>query len=234
MKLTKEPGEVVVIAHRGGSQLFQENTMTAFRKVQELGVDAIELDIHSTKDGKLIVIHDPDLNRMAGIDRKVADMTFEEISHVELPGGERIPDFESVLKEVKIPLVVELKAPEVVMALITIFRKNPEYIKRCVVISFYHEILKVMKNEFPELITGALLAGYPMDPVSVTKSCGADTISLYFEGLNKDYVDKCHEGGIMVSVWTPNTEEEIAGAISAGVDSIASDRPDLVLKALRR
>lgn len=234
MQLSKDSGEVVVIAHRGGSLLFTENTMDAFRKVQELGVDAIELDIHSTSDGKLIVIHDPDLKRIAGIDRKVSEMTYEEVSKVKLPGGESIPDFESVLKEVNIPLVVELKTPEVVMALITIFRQNPEYVEKCVLISFFHEILKVLKDEFPQLVTGALLAGYPIDPVAVTKACGADTLSLYFEGLTKDYVDKCHEGGILVSVWTPNTEEEITGALDVGVDSIASDRPDLVLQAAKK
>lgn len=234
MKLSNESGEPVVIAHRGGSQLFAENTMTAFRKVQELGVDAIEIDIHSTKDGKLVVIHDPDLNRVAGVDKKVSEMTMKEISSVKLISGERVPEFETVIREIKVPLVVELKSPEVVMALITIFRQNPEYLDRCVVISFYHEILKVMKDEFPTLVTGALLAGYPMDPVGVTKECGASTLSLYFEGITREYVDKCHSGGILVSVWTPNTEEEIAAALSAGVDSIASDRPDLVLKAIGR
>ncbi len=234
MRLAKESGEMVVIAHRGGSQLFLENTMTAFRKVQELGVDAIELDIHASKDGKLIVIHDPNIKRISGIDRYVADMTFEEISKVELEGGERIPDFETVLREIEIPLVVELKAADVVMALISIFREHPEYIERCVVISFLHEILKVMKEEFPQLVTGALLAGFPVDPVAVAKSCGADTLSLYFEGITKEYVDRCHEGGILVSVWTPNTEKEIADSIAAGVDSIGSDRPDLVLEAIKK
>lgn len=234
MNINQQSGEIMVIAHRGGSQLFLENTMTAFRKVQELGVDAIEIDIHATSDGKLIVIHDPDLNRIAGIDRFVSDMTYDEVSRVELPGGERIPDFESVIREVKIPLVIELKTPDVITALITIFRENPDYVERCVVISFFHEILGVLKTEFPNLVTGALLAGFPSDPVSVAKSCNADTLSFYFEGLTKDYVDKCHSGGILVSVWTPNSEKEIAGAIAAGVDSIASDRPDLVLKALNR
>lgn len=234
MKFTKESGEVVVIAHRGGSELFLENTMTAFRKVQGLGVDAIEIDIHSTRDGRLVVIHDPDLKRLAGIDRFVSDMTYDEISKVELQGGEKIPDFESVMMEVKIPLVIELKSPAVISALTGIFKKRPEYIERCVVISFFHGILKILKAEFPQLITGALLAGFPVDPVSVVKSCGADTLSLYHEGLTKDYVDLCHNGGVLVSVWTPNTEKEIDSVIAAGVDSIASDRPDLVLKALKQ
>ncbi|EQD26758.1 glycerophosphodiester phosphodiesterase, partial [mine drainage metagenome] len=83
-------------------------------------------------------------------------------------------------------------------------------------------------------LTGALIAGFPVDPVSVAKSCGSDTLSLYFEGVNKEYVELCHKGGIKVSVWTPNSEEEILDSVNAGVDSIASDKPDTVMKLLKR
>lgn len=234
MKSVSESGKMVVIAHRGGSKLFLENTMTAFRKVQEIGVDAIEVDVHATVDGRLIVTHDPDLNRIAGIDRMVSEMTYDEVSKVELPGGERIPDLETVLREIKVPLVIELKSPDTLKALIRIFSGNPDYVNRCVVISFFHELLRILKAEIPDLVTGALLVGFPADPAGVAKSCGSNVLSFHFEGLVKDYVDKCHKEGVQVSVWTPNTEEEIAASIAAGVDSIASDRPDLVLKALGR
>lgn len=234
MVAEKYNNKTIVIAHRGGSQLFLENTLTAFRKVQELGVDAIEIDVHTTKDGAPVVIHDPDLKRIAGVDRFVSDMTLEEIRKVELPGGEHIPELLEVLEEVRIPLVVELKSPSTIKALKDIFMQNSEYISRCVVISFFHDILKSLKAEFPELVTGALLVGFPFDPASVAKSCGSTTLSFHFEGLTKEYVDKCHNAGLQVSVWTPNTEAEIAGALAAGVDSLASDRPDLVLKALGR
>lgn len=234
MNSTEDNGKTVVIAHRGGSQLFLENTLTAFRKVQELGVDAIEIDVHATKDGGLVVIHDPDLNRIAGVDRYVSDMTLDEIRKVELPSGEHIPELDEVLREVHIPLVIELKSPDTIKALIAIFKENDEFISRCVVISFFHDILKLLKEQFPDLETGALLVGFPSDPLTVAKSCGSGVLSFHFEGLTRDYVDRCHRSGLKVSVWTPNTEEEIAAALSAGVDSIASDRPDLVLKALKR
>lgn len=234
MVSTNTNGKTVVIAHRGGSQLFLENTLTAFKKVQELGVDAIEIDVHPTKDGKLVVIHDPDLNRIAGIDKFVSDMTFEEISNVELPGGEHIPELQEVLDIVHIPLVIELKSPETLKALTEIFRKNSGSVSRCVVISFFHDTLKMLKDQFPTLETGALLVGFPSDPLTVARSCGSSVLSFHFEGLTRDYVERCHRDGLKVSVWTPNTEEEIAAVLATGVDSIASDRPDLVLKALKR
>ncbi|MCL5789897.1 MAG: hypothetical protein M1290_05485 [Candidatus Thermoplasmatota archaeon] len=225
---------ILVIAHRGGGELFTENTITAFKKAEELGVDAIECDIHLTKDDHIVISHDPDLKRMAGIDRRISEMSFDEISKVSLKGGERIPSIESVFEEVDIPLIVELKSLEMVGRVIRLLEERPDYLKKAVFISFYHKAMLIIKEKFENATTGALLAGFPVDPVSVVKSCKSDTLSIYYEGLSKDYVEMCHRGGIMVSVWTPNSESDIDAVIAAGVDSIASDRPDLVLRALGR
>ncbi len=82
--------EIVVIAHRGGGELFKENTISAFTGVERLGVDAVECDVQVTKDGNLAVMHDPDLMRTAGIDRKIEDLTTEDIKNIKL-NGEKIP-----------------------------------------------------------------------------------------------------------------------------------------------
>lgn len=224
----------IVIAHRGGSELFFENTLTAFRMAQDLGVDAIECDVHLSKDKHLVVIHDPDLKRISGIDQRVSDLTFEEISQIDLKNGEHVPSLEQVLREIDVPIVVELKSPETMSALLDLFDRSPQLIEKCVVISFFHEALLLLKARYPSIVTGALLAGFPVDPVSVVKSCKADIISLYHEGITKDYVDRCHKGGVKVSVWAPSSEKEIDAVIKAGVDAIGSDRPDLVLQALGR
>lgn len=226
--------KVTVIAHRGGSALFFENTLTAFRKAEELGVDAIECDVHLTRDGRPVVIHDSDLRRIAGIDRRVSDLTFEEVSEIKLEGGEHIPSLEEVFESVGIPLVVELKGSGTFAALSDIFDRHPEYVGKCAVICFFHAALLMLRQKYPDLITGALLAGFPVDPVSVTRSCKANTLSLNFQGVTKEYVGLCHDGGISVSVWTPNEESDIREMIDAGVDSIATDRPDIALRLLGR
>ena len=101
---------------------------------------------------------------------------------------------------------------------------------RCIFISFFHEALYALKQRFPEASCSALLAGFPMDPVSMVRQCGCDTISVNYEGLTKDFVDKCHKGGIRVSVWAPSDSDGIRSSLNAGVDAIASDRPDLVIE----
>ena len=222
-----------VIGHRGGGDLFPENTLKAFTGAEKIGCNAVECDVHLSLDGHLIVNHDADLNRVAGINKRISDMKLQEILAIKLKSGEKIPILEDVYKSISIPVIVELKDVNTVKAMIKLFNEKPEIIKRTIVISFYHEILLEIKKHIPTLESGALLAGFPVDPVTVAKSCKSNTLSLYFEGINRSYVDLCHRGGINVSVWTPNSEEEILSCINAGVDSIGTDRPDLAIKLFK-
>ena len=224
--------EIVVIAHRGGGELFKENTISAFTGVERLGVDAVECDVQVTKDGNLAVMHDPDLMRTAGIDRKIEDLTTEDIKNIKLNGGENIPMLEDVLNAIHIPVMIELKSMATVKSISELFVEKPELLKRSVLISFFHDALLMMKQKFPSITCGALIAGFPVDPVSMVKKCGCDTIAINYEGLTRLYVDRCHAGGIRVSVWTPNDTPSIKSSLDAGVDVIASDRPDLVINLM--
>ena len=223
---------IFVIAHRGGGELFKENTISAFTGVEKLGVDAVECDVQVSKDGSLVVMHDPDLLRTAGIDKKIEDLNTGEIKNVTLKDGEHIPLLEDVLNSIHIPVMIELKSMETVKSITELFTVRPELLKRSVLISFFHDALLMMKQRFPEVTCGALIAGFPVDPVALVKKCGCDTIAINYEGLTRPYVDRCHNGGIRVSVWTPNDVTSIKSSLDAGVDVIASDRPDLVIKLL--
>ncbi len=234
MGTTSAIQDLLVIAHRGGGDLFPENTIRAFTGAEKMGCDAVECDVHLTKDGKPVVIHDPDLNRVAGINRRIVDLDMAEVSLIRTKSGDHIPTLDEVLDSISIPVVIELKSRETASVMAELFRENPAVLDRCIVISFYHEILLRLKNSFSKLSSGALLAGFPVDPVSVARSCGSQTLSFNHEGINGDYVEKCHRENVKVSVWTPNTEQDIELCINAGVDSIASDRPDIVLRLLER
>ncbi|MCW6169097.1 MAG: hypothetical protein LVQ96_06045 [Thermoplasmatales archaeon] len=224
--------EIFVIAHRGGGDLFRENTLSAFRSVEKLGVDAVECDVQATKDGNLAVIHDPDLRRTAGIDLKVSDLDTEELKRIRLEGGEIIPTLEEVLDAIHITVVIELKSMETVISIANLFQKRPDVLKRSVLISFFHDALLEIKQKFPTVICGALIAGFPVDPVSMVKQCGCDTIAINYEGLTTSYVNRCHNGGLRVSVWAPSDRAGILSSLDAGVDAIGSDRPDLVISMI--
>lgn len=221
-----------VVAHRGGAELYPENSITAFTELAKQGVDLVECDVHLSRDGHLMVIHDDNLKRTAGVDRRVSDMTRDELSQFDVGDGHGVPSLTDVLEAVSIPVVVELKAPEAVHALAELFERNPSYQERIVPLSFFHDILRYLSAKYPALTCGALLAGYPVDPVHVATSAGCKMLSFHHEGLQTEYVERCHAGGVMVSVWAPSTEDDIRRSIAAGVDGIGSDRPDLVLQLL--
>src|SRR3954451_10624872 len=101
---------VRIYAHRGASAELPENTMAAFRRAVELGADALELDIHGTRDGVLVVAHDPDGRRTAGVDARIGALSFAETQRWDVGKGERMPRFEDVISEfATLPLNVDLK-----------------------------------------------------------------------------------------------------------------------------
>lgn len=224
---------VWVVAHRGGAELFPENSLTAFSKLAELGVDLVECDVHLSKDGQLVVIHDDNLMRTAGVDKAVAEMTVDELRQVDVGDGYGVPTLAEVLQTIPVPAAIELKTPATVAALERLLTERPSLVERVAALSFFHDILRYLRGHFPKLVCGALLAGYPVDPVHVAKSAGCELLVLHFEGVTAEYVKRCHAGDVQVTVWTPNRPEDIRRMIDAGVDGIGSDRPDLVIQILK-
>ncbi len=221
-----------VIAHRGGGELFPENTMRAFQESESLGVDMVECDVHVSRDGEIMVIHDPTLSRTGGTPLFVKDLTADELASIDVGEGQGVPTLASLLDAVKIPLVVEIKAVEVVQALVRLLQGRPELSKRIVPISFYHAAVKLLADRFPDLEAGVLLAGVPIRLHAIARDAHVRHLSLAYEMVDKGLVDAMHRENLLVSVWTPNTPKDIAAMVAAGVDGIASDRPDLVLQAV--
>lgn len=219
-----------IVAHRGGAELFPENTMTAILGLEQMGVDMIECDVHLSADGELVAIHDDNLLRTAGVNRKVLELTRTELKKIAAGDEFGIPSLTDLLEASSLPFIVELKTPQTVLALEKLLAAKPQWVERVHPFSFYHDILLYLRNQFPAIACGALLAGFVVDPVQVARAAKCQMLSLHHEGLLASYVERCHEGGILVSVWNPITEQEIANAINAKVDGIGSDRPDLVIK----
>ena len=222
-----------VIAHRGGGDLFPENTLTAFHQAESLGVDMVECDVHVSRDGQLMVIHDPSLERTAGNPLKVSDLTAEEMRSIDVGDGRGVPTLAELLESIALPAVVELKTEAVVRGLAALLDQNPQWVGRVVPISFYHQAVKTLVDRIPGLQGGVLMAGVPVNLAEVAKAAHVQILSLHFELVSKPLVDAMHQEGLLVTVWTPNTRDDIQAMLDAGVDGIASDRPDWVLQAVR-
>lgn len=154
-------------AHRGlHDATAPENSMEAFRRAAESGY-GIELDVQRTRDDRLVVHHDGNLKRVCGVDKRIRDLTYDELTRVSLPDGSRVPLFTEVLSLVngRVPLIVEVKHnggavgnAEATLALLRQY-KGPYCVE-----SFHPLAVRYFRKRAPEIVRGQLADGRPYRP----------------------------------------------------------------------
>ena len=186
-----------------------------------------------TKDGDVVIVHDEDLARVAGVPRRVSEMSLEEVRSVTLSSGERIPTLGEVLEEVKGRAVLFLELKEVSAAepaVLDVVRAGA--LESTVFISFLEEALNAVRAAQPRAYTGLLYAK-PVDAIVKAKQLGCRFILPFHRLASQKAVGFAHRMGLRVVAWTVNEKEAIRQLFERGVDGIATDRPDVALEALR-
>ena len=216
------------IGHRGARAYEPENTLLSFRKALEMGVDAIEFDVRRTKDNHLVVIHDADVKRTTNGKGLVADFTLKEIKDLSTEKGGKIPTLEEVLEllDSKVKILVELKEQgyeEKVLSIVC--AKKVE--KNVIITSFLEPALKKIRELNPEVETGLIYAK-PPNPVKSALELKASYLLPLYRFTHTANVEKAHQNGLKVLVWTINTKEEAEEYAKKGVDGIATDKPDIL------
>jgi glycerophosphoryl diester phosphodiesterase len=221
------------MGHRGAPVEEPENTLRSFRRALELGVAAVELDVQLTRDGRLAVIHDETLDRTTNGRGPVKDFTLAELKKLDAGKGESIPALEEVLELVRgrAHLVVELKQPDAAQALLEFFRKHQAF-DSAHVISFWHPVLKAMKEAEPRLATGVLLVGCPADPAGLARAARADALILQFAYVTRELVAAAHRDRLQVYVWNIDSIEILKPYLGLDLDGIGSNRPEVLIKYL--
>ncbi len=226
---------IKILGHRGCAGLEPENTIRAFKKALDLGVDLIEFDVRETKDKKLVVIHDEKVNRTTNGKGYVRGLTFEEIGKLNAGKGEKIPSFEEVinlLKNERPIIVIEIKEPETSEEILKIIKKG-NLQNKVLIVSFWPDVLKEVKEISPEIKTGILLGKLSEDIVSFVKYLKADFFCPRFDLISKELIRDCHKNNIKINVWTVNEPKDIEEMIKSRVDIISSDYPNRVFKKLK-
>jgi glycerophosphoryl diester phosphodiesterase len=227
------------IGHRGAAGTAPENTLVSMRRALEIGVDAVEFDIHRTKDGVLVVMHDFTVDRTTGGTGTIADMTLAELRQLETGSwkgaefaGEGMPTLAELVQAVPAPVVffLEVKAgsyryPGIEEQLVAFFQEHG-MLDRVQVSSFDHIALLKLRELLPGLPTGMLYSERPVDPVAMAKACGATAIHPHWAMISREVVAAAHTAGLQVNVYTPNTPAAIAACYAMGVDGIITDYPE--------
>lgn len=247
-----------VIAHRGDSRNYPENTLPAFESAVRMGIDVVETDIHLTKDGVLVIWHDPTLERNTDGSGRIEDHTLEELRRFDAgytftqDGGKTFP-FRG--KGVRICTLAEAlehcpgqrfnidlktKCPEIVDEFIKVIREH-DAVDRVVGASFHLSNLKRLRRLAPDFLTSVTTA----EVVPLLFRQKTHTLPKAFKRkiifqipmaagpvkvVTPAFVKAMHQRGAVVMVWTINDEETMRRLFAMGVDSVMTDDPALVIK----
>ena len=223
---------ILKIGHRGAKGYEPENTLVSFQKALNLGVDGIELDVHRSNDGEIMVIHDEEINRTTDGEGFVTDFSLNELKSFRINETQTIPTLKEVLDLVnqKCFVNVELKGngtskPVVVVLEEYVIEKNWEY-SRFIISSFNWNALKEVRSLNPKIPIG-VLAHTDLDlAMAFAKFIKAETIHPHFHLLTKENTKQIQKNGQLVFPWTINEIEDIQKIKSFNVNGIISDFPD--------
>ncbi|MEM7092884.1 MAG: glycerophosphodiester phosphodiesterase [Actinomycetota bacterium] len=238
---------ILALAHRGGTVRHPENTMAAFQYAVDLGYRYLETDVHASADGQLYAFHDDNLERVVGRRAFIHDLSSRDLDRLEFGDGHRIPRLEELfITWPEVHLNIDPKADASVIPLVEAIRRH-EAIDRVCVGSFSDRRIAYCRNELgPELCTSLA----PVDIFRIIlRSRGVPTRDLpaplaqvpmrqrlggplSIPVITPEFVDKAHELGIDVHVWTIDDPPTIARLVELGVDGIMTDRPDVLRSEL--
>lgn len=249
----------LIIAHRGASADAPENSLAAFEKAIELGVDGLEFDVRLSKCGVPVVFHDPTLKRIAGVDGFVSDFVISELQSLDIGSwfnrkdpqessqdfsAERIPTLTELLcrlEHFRGRIYIELKcsrseSAELVAAVCEIIRDSPLF-PQIVLKCFRHRAIAMAKVELPVVRTAALFAPKILNVLNKKKhllkkaeDCLADEISLHFSLATGKLARRAASAGFPLVIWTADNPLWISRAKRIGIDAIITNDPKRLLK----
>jgi len=238
--------DTLVIAHRGTSSEAPENTLAAFRLALAQGCDAIELDIHLSADGRVIVCHDATIDRTTNGSGAIAEMTAAQLQQYDAGSwfgesfaSERLPLLDEVLDLVpaSVGINIEIKSykhPEAERTLVALLEARNR-LDSVFFSSFGHECLLRLKRWSPASKIGLLYEKDEKDYPGYFKRNQTDGYSLHpsHEIVDASYVEAAKRQGLKVYPWTIDDPQRMRELIRAGVSGIITNRPKLLRELLK-
>jgi glycerophosphoryl diester phosphodiesterase len=236
-----------IIAHRGASYDAPENTLSSVNLAWQQQADAVEVDVHLSRDGRLVVIHDYGTRKTAGVRKKVSAQTLAELKELDVGRwkdrkwtGEKIATLEEVLAAVPDGkrLLVEIKCgPECLQEFVSVFRKSGKRPEQMVAIGFALETMTAIKQELRE-IEVCWIAEFkrnwrtgrwspkPEILIEKAKTAKLDGLDLGARGpITRRFVEQVHDAGLTLYVWTVDSPAKARKLFEAGADGITTNRP---------
>lgn len=231
---------VRLYAHRGAAAERPENTLPAFVRALELGAGALEMDLHATADGVIVVSHDPDGARLAGIPREIRRTPLSELRTWDVGGGARIPTFEEVLlafPDVVLNVDVKQRTPAIAADVVALVRRLGAE-ERVIIASFDGATLRRVRSlgyrgltalGREEVLALRLLPLVVLRRLRAARLLGEaaqiPVVAGPFVLGTAAFIAKCHALGLRVDFWTINDPTEARALIALGADGVMTDDP---------
>jgi glycerophosphoryl diester phosphodiesterase len=203
-----------------------ENTLRSFLRAEREGLDVIELDLHLSKDGELVVMHDADVDRTTDGQGPISDFTLAELRELDAGQGERIPVFEEVVDAVQAPLQAEIKDTAAARALAEVITRR-NLLDRVDVLSFHDQAIAEIRTLLPTARTALVASRYGLDVIDRAQAVDAGMLVLNIRRITLELVQRAHEAGLKVIGWTVNTPDQLKLARGLGLDGGTTDFPEI-------
>lgn len=213
----------LVIAHRGASSIELENTLAAFRAAAGQGADGVELDVHATVDGEIVVLHDPSIMGLP-----IAQARMRDLSQLRLLNGEPLPTLAQALEtldQLKVFVEVKVLDPRWDERLLEVIDQGPNP-SGYAVHSFAFHVVRRLREKRPSLPTGVLSEVETRNPRQTLGDAKAQTLWQETSTLDEALVKRVHDIGAEIIAWTVDNPSDMERLVKAGVDGICTNHPE--------
>ncbi|MFC8359449.1 glycerophosphodiester phosphodiesterase [Streptomyces griseorubiginosus] len=216
----------LTIGHRGVMGTEPENTLRSFVAAQQAGLDVIELDLHLSKDGALVVMHDTHVDRTTDGTGPIAEKTLTELRALDAGRGEQVPVFEEVLDTVRSPLQAEIKDIAAARALAEVMLRR-DLVSRVEVSSFHDEAIAEIGRLVPGVRTALIGSRFGPDIVERAVEAGAGTLCLNIRRLTLEVVEAARKADLKIIGWVVNTQDHLRLVRALELDGATTDYPEI-------
>ncbi|MDO4586944.1 MAG: glycerophosphodiester phosphodiesterase family protein [Planctomycetia bacterium] len=242
--------ETPVVAHRGFSFVAPENTLTAIREAIRCGAQGCEFDLYTTTDGKVFLFHDSNLKRTTGLDRPTKEIAWDELNQLDFGAwkgeqfkGEKAATLDEALKLLKgtnCRPVIEIKQDGFIDKVVDAVEEN-DLVETAVIIDFSSSRVKQVREANPNICV-AWLCSFKEEQtteeiaqiiIETLKKCDTNVVDMQYSKVSPELLKILQDAGIHVWCWTVDDPKDIQKLVEMGVESITTNRPNLVLDALK-
>ncbi|MFD9325319.1 glycerophosphodiester phosphodiesterase [Streptomyces sp. NPDC060065] len=216
----------LTIGHRGVMGVEPENTLRSFIAAQQAGLDLIELDLHLSKDGALVVMHDAEVDRTTDGSGPIAEKTLGELRTLDAGRGERVPVFEEVLDAIPTPIQAEIKDVAAARALAEVMHRR-DLVGRVEVSSFHDEAVDEITRLVPGVRTALIASRFGTDVVDRAVDVGAATVCLNIRRLTLEVVEHARKADLRIIGWVVNTQDQLRLVRALELDGATTDYPEI-------